>query len=123
MPSTLFYTTTLEVFAPRKVTHSLLPPQNQNLEKLFPTSLPILFSSIAGKEDRAHDGGGWWNVDEALEIKRIVTEIVSRGGVKAEDVGVLCVFREQVRVVRHVLRGNKRLRGVDVGTSFELLAM
>ncbi|KAJ3054164.1 hypothetical protein HK097_002486 [Rhizophlyctis rosea] len=116
MPSTLFYTTTLEVYAPRKLTHALLPPQNKNLHKIFPTSLPILFWSIVGEEDRAHEGGGWWNVAEALEVKRVVTEMVVKGGVAAGDVGVMCVFREQVRVVRHMLRSNKRLRAVDVGT-------
>ncbi|KAJ3043418.1 hypothetical protein HDV00_005116 [Rhizophlyctis rosea] len=116
MPSTLFYTTTLEVFASHKLTHALLPPLNNNLHNLFPTSLPVLFSSIVGPDDRAHDGGGWWNVSEAVEVKRVVMELVVNGGVAAGDVGVMCAFREQVRVVRHVLRGDKRLRGVDVGT-------
>ncbi|KAJ3281806.1 hypothetical protein HK104_011261 [Borealophlyctis nickersoniae] len=83
------------------------------------------YRSHPGTDDRLEDGGGWWNVEEAAKVVEVVDKVLNQAGdarrvatgVKLADIGVMCAFREQVKLVRQLLRAHpKKLGGVDVGT-------
>ncbi|TPX74435.1 hypothetical protein CcCBS67573_g04297 [Chytriomyces confervae] len=119
IPSHLYYHNTLIPAASKALTHSLV-----GSPLLLNPEMPVLFYGIEGKDERIlHSNGlnesensspGWYNSAEALHVRDIV-ELLLNEGVSVRDIGVMAPFREQVKLIRVLLRANG-CGAVDVGT-------
>ncbi|KAI9349173.1 P-loop containing nucleoside triphosphate hydrolase protein [Obelidium mucronatum] len=120
-PSHLYYNGTLTPEAPKSLTHAFI-----GASFLPNPDIPILFYGIQAKEERSLNqasmnnesegsAAAWYNPAEAAKILEYVTLLSRLEGVGLKDFGIISPFREQVKVIRELLRAN-RLGSVDVGT-------
>ncbi|KAJ3067726.1 hypothetical protein HDU98_009060 [Podochytrium sp. JEL0797] len=121
IPSLLSYDNTLIPSAAESLTHSFV-----GSEFLPNPDIPILFHGIQGEDSRSLTAEGlnneteassaaWYNAAEAGKIVELVIKLMQEEGVKTEDFGVISPFRQQVKLIRELLR-NRNLAAVDVGT-------
>ncbi|KAI8619601.1 P-loop containing nucleoside triphosphate hydrolase protein [Chytriomyces sp. MP71] len=120
IPSLLYYGNTLIPAAPTSLTHAFLG------NSFLPNpDFPAVFYGIQGMDERClHAEGlnesesttfGWFNSAEAAKVLDTVQSICNLDGVTMRDFGVISPFREQVKLLRALLRANG-LGSVDVGT-------
>ncbi|KAJ3026925.1 UNVERIFIED_CONTAM: hypothetical protein HDU68_004814 [Siphonaria sp. JEL0065] len=120
-PSHLYYHNTLIPAAPQYLTNSFIG------SSFLPNpNIPILFHGVQAKEERILNvaalnnesegsSAAWYNPSEAAKISELVLMLSRVEGVNLKDFGVISPFREQVKLIRELLRAN-HLGSVDVGT-------
>ncbi|KAG0368984.1 hypothetical protein BGZ54_000680, partial [Gamsiella multidivaricata] len=118
MPSTMFYNDTLLASADEAKINSML-----GCPILPNPDCPIAFVGVHGV-DASHieEAVSWYNEEEAEKVASIIESLFAGSKeednpfqVKMSDVGVIAPFREQVKLLRQVLR-SRGYAGVNVGT-------
>ncbi|KAF9584788.1 hypothetical protein BGW38_005174 [Lunasporangiospora selenospora] len=121
MPSAMFYNDTLVASAEKSQTDSML-----GCPLLPNPNCPIVFVGVKGTDkSQLDEAASWYNVAEAEQVASMIEDLMalSRDGnnddvklhVEVKDIGVIAPFREQVKLLRQLLR-SKGLAGVNVGT-------
>ncbi|KAF9945852.1 hypothetical protein BGZ70_003533 [Mortierella alpina] len=118
MPSVMFYNDTLVASAEDSKIMSMLGcPVLPNPE------CPIAFVGVHGLDaSQIDEAVSWYNEAEAEKVVSIIETLCGMSknegdvfGVKISDIGVIAPFREQVKLLRQLLR-SKGFAGVNVGT-------
>ncbi|KAK3707862.1 hypothetical protein LTR37_011864 [Vermiconidia calcicola] len=96
-PSSLFYNDTLE-------------PEATDTDSLLSWSgwkgqgWPVLFSRNESPDEVEQDGGGWYNIREAMIACQYVQSFLQHALLQPRDVCIMSPFRAQVRVLRKMAR-------------------
>lgn len=110
-PNERFYDGDLEPCGDPRIINSYL-----NSRYLPKKNFPIVFHGLCGKDDREASSPSFFNIDEALEVKRYVVQLRSDRRYRAtdNDIGVITPYNAQCRKIRTALRGTAD--GVKVGS-------
>ncbi|KAF9118438.1 hypothetical protein BGW39_001171 [Mortierella sp. 14UC] len=118
MPSAMFYNDTLVASADDAMITSMLgSPILPNPE------CPIAFVGVNGLDaSQVDEAVSWYNEAEAEKVASIIESLLAHSKdesdaflVKTSDIGVIAPFREQVKLLRQMLR-SRGYAGVNVGT-------
>ncbi|KAF3006657.1 hypothetical protein E8E13_008270 [Curvularia kusanoi] len=114
VPSSLFYHDTL-------ITEVIFHDTSLQASSLWRgRKWPVLYVPHNGPDEIERDNGGWYNMSEARLACSIAETLVSKDGVKQEDVCIISPFAAQVKTLRSMIRssrygGGKGLWDVNVG--------
>jgi len=111
--SKLFYAGNLQAKADKKVTHSLA-----SWEVLPQKDFPCLFYGVVSKDSFNSESGSLCNKGEADTIAYLIHQLLFMSRLKnlrIQDIGVIAPFRNQVLLIRKVLR-KKQLGAINVGS-------
>ncbi|PBK87850.1 P-loop containing nucleoside triphosphate hydrolase protein [Armillaria gallica] len=77
---------------------------------------PIVFHSMAGKDDREASSPSFFNIDEVLDVMRTIEELRSDKKLRItdNDIGVIAPYHAQVLKIRNILR--RGYEGIKVGS-------
>ncbi|KAF9116749.1 hypothetical protein BGX27_011063 [Mortierella sp. AM989] len=117
MPSALFYNDTLVASADKAKINSMLG------SSVLPNpECPIAFVGVNGMDaSNIEEAISWYNAEEAEKVASIIESLLENSNdndgfhVEVAEIGVIAPFREQVKLLRQVLR-SRGLAGVNVGT-------
>ncbi|KAF5389777.1 hypothetical protein D9757_006011 [Collybiopsis confluens] len=115
-PNERFYGGDLECCGDPKVINFYLDSQHIVAKKF-----PIVFHSIAGKDDREASSPSFFNIDEATQVKELVQKLRGdrRLRITDNDIGVIAPYHAQVLKIRTALRAVADLIKVGSVESFK----
>lgn len=112
LPSNLFYSSKLVYSGDNEC---VLPPHMEWEENSSAQQRPLIFYGVNGEHTRAGESHSYSNKMEAVICASLIQNLVSRGEILPDDIGVLALYRRQVYLIRAILREHG-LTKVRVGT-------
>ncbi|KAG7097715.1 hypothetical protein E1B28_005039 [Marasmius oreades] len=108
-----FYNRELQYLGNPVQTHSL-----ENVDELPTKRFPVIFHGIVGKDMREDESPSYFNIEEALLVRKYVMNLVGnrKNKIKPGDIGVITPYHAQRIKILNLFHRDPKLRDIKVGS-------